>query len=71
VGGMQVGPRGRNQRVCAVGQHKRQMELAGTMRPAEDVQDLSFKRVSTPDDRYSLGTGIEVMMGSLSSGLSN
>jgi hypothetical protein len=41
------------------------------MRRAEDGQRLSFKRVLAPDDRYSLGIALDVvMMGSMSGGLS-
>ena len=71
VARVHIGPRGRHQRACTVREYEHEMQLAAPLRTREDFQDLPFKRVPAPDDRYSFGITIDVVvMGSLSSGLS-
>jgi hypothetical protein len=68
---VQIGPGGRDHRPCAVREHDDEVELTVTMGVAEDVEDLAFERMPTPDECYS-GRVLarEVVVGSLSSGLS-
>jgi hypothetical protein len=68
---VEVGPRGRHQRACAVSEHQHKMQLSAPTHVREDFQRLPFKWVAGPDDCYSLGSAINVVvMGSLSGGLS-
>jgi len=66
---VQIGPRCRNQRARAVGQHQCQKQLAAPVAPAQHLERHAFKRVALANDRYLLGIVVEVV-GSLSSGLS-
>jgi hypothetical protein len=68
----QVGPSGRYQRTRSIGQYQRQMKLAASMAPAEDIERRSLKGMTWPNDGYLIGIAIEMMavvVGSLSSGL--
>jgi hypothetical protein len=69
----QVGPSGRYQRTRSIGQDQRQVKLAASMAPAQEIERRSLKGMAWPNDGYLIGIAIEMMavvVGSLSSGLS-
>jgi hypothetical protein len=68
---VQIGPRGRHQRACAVREDEHELQLSAPLHAPEDFQRPPFKRVAAPDDRHAFGIAIViVVMGSLSGGLS-
>jgi hypothetical protein len=46
------------------------MQLAAAMAPAQNIERRALKGVTDPNDRYLIGITVEVVVGSLSCGLS-
>jgi hypothetical protein len=66
---VQVGPRGWDQRACAIRQHKHQQQFATPTLPAQHLQRLTLEWVGMADDGHPLGVAVEVvalMMGIVS-----
>jgi len=57
---VQVGPRGRNQKVAAVRQHQDQLKLAAPAHPAQQLKRLSLPRVPPPQHPHRRREAIEV-----------
>jgi hypothetical protein len=68
---VQIGPRGRYQRACAIREDEHELQLSAPLHTSEDFQRPPFQRVAAPDDHHTFGIAIVmVVMGSLSGGLS-
>lgn len=55
---MQIGPRGRYQRACAIGEDEHELQLSARLHAPEDFQRPPFKRVAAPDDHHTFGIAI-------------
>jgi hypothetical protein len=57
-----IGPRSRDQRARAVGQHEHQQQLAVPVLPAQDIQRPALERVALAHDGHPLRVAVEVMV---------
>lgn len=64
---VQIGPRRRDQRSCAVRQHEHEQQLTALVLPPQDLQGLTLKGVAPTHYGHPLGVAVEmVVMGIVS-----